>query len=217
MRSKYLSQEAAHTQQQSAISPTETASQNHENRLDTNTTATTTSSGHADVILNKNEKKNQAEKASSGNCFMVFARDITISFGDVPRYWQWPRVNETSDTMVEVAELRDVCWLQLVGKFEMGRLTPGIKYEVVFVVMIKAYNYGWYQPINIKLTLPDGSTQKHTEDFNKKPRSKWFEIRVGEFIVDAKKGGCVEFTMYEHGGHWKRGLVVKGVSIRPKF
>nr|XP_043637503.1 protein PHLOEM PROTEIN 2-LIKE A1-like [Erigeron canadensis] len=151
---------------------------------------------------------------------MVPARDFSISFGDDRRYWKWSHAKETSDMMVEVAKLRGVCWLHMVGKFEMGRLTPGIKYEVVFVVMIKRYySYGWWGvPISIKLTLPDGSTQEHTEDFAKKPRSEWFEIPVGEFIVDAKKGGPVEFTMYEHDSQWwKSGLVLKGAAIRPKF
>nr|XP_043636115.1 protein PHLOEM PROTEIN 2-LIKE A1-like [Erigeron canadensis] len=120
--------------------------------------------------------------------------------------------------MVEVAEVRGVCWLEIRGKFEMGRLTPGINYEVVFVVKIKTDNYGWDEvPISRILTLPDGSKQIHKEDFSKKPTSKWFEIPVGEFIVDAKKGGPFEFSMFGYSGVRKSGLVIKGAIIRPKF
>lgn len=111
----------------------------------------------------------------------------------------------------------NVCWLEVHGKFELAKLTPGIKYEIVFEVMLKDPAYGWEVPINIKLVLPDGNNQHYKENLMEKPRSNWFEIPVGEFMVKANTGGCVEFSMYEYeGGAWKKGLLIKGAAIRPK-
>lgn len=122
-----------------------------------------------------------------------------------------------SEEVVDVAEMLDVCWLEIHGKFEIYKLTPGIMYEVVFVVMLKDPAYGWEVPINVRLTLPDGNKQEHKENLMEKPRSKWVEIPAGEFMVEPRKGGFVEFSLYEYeGGDWKKGLLVKGAAIRPK-
>ncbi|KAI3664886.1 hypothetical protein L6452_43497 [Arctium lappa] len=169
----------------------------------------------AGVFLNKNRQKYWVDKRSYGNCLLVFARDLSITWGDDARYWHWPCVKETSEVSVDVAEILNVCWLEVHGKFDMAKLTPGLKYEVVFVVMLKDPAYGWEVPINIRLVLPDGNKQERKENLTEKPRSNWFEIMVGEFTVN--KEGCVEFSLYEYeGGAWKRGLLVKGAAIRPK-
>ncbi|KAC9929941.1 hypothetical protein E3N88_45060 [Mikania micrantha] len=125
--------------------------------------------------------------------------------------------NAASNEVVDVAEMLDVCWLEIQGKFEISKLTPRIKYEVVFVVMLKDPAYGWEVPINVRLILPDGKIQEHKECLIETPRSKWLEIPVGEFMVEPTKRGFVEFSLYEYeGGAWKKGLMVKGASIRPK-
>lgn len=147
----------------------------------------------------------------------MYARDLSITWGEDKRYWHWPSIKETSEEIVDIAELLNVCWLEIHGKFEISKLTPGIKYEIVFVVMLKDPAYGWEVPINIKLTLPDGNTQQHKENFVEKARSTWFEIPVGEFIAQPKKGGSLEFSLYElEHLNWKKGLLVKGAAIRPK-
>ncbi|KAK9074954.1 hypothetical protein SSX86_003273 [Deinandra increscens subsp. villosa] len=226
------------TQLQSEVSPT---SQNHENHQNTKTEGITTSTWlphncetilkdadtpidtssidqlYAGVFLNKKRKKYWVDKASHGNCFMVYARDLLITWGEDNRYWHWPYIKETSEEVVDVAEMLNVCWLELHGKFEISMLTPGIKYEVVFMVMLKDPAYGWEVPINVRLILPDGNKQEHKENLIETPRAKWVEIPVGEFTAEPKKEGFVEFSLYEYeGGAWKKGLMVKGAAIRPK-
>ncbi|KAI3695782.1 hypothetical protein L1987_78782 [Smallanthus sonchifolius] len=226
------------SQQADVVSP---ASQDHENHHITKTTVSTTSTLlnnlphdceailkdadtaismssidqlYAGVFLNKKRKKYWIDKASHGNCFLLYARDLSITWGEDNRYWHWPYIKETSE---EIAEILNVCWLEIHGKFEISKLTPGIKYEVVFVVMLKDPAYGWEVPINVRLILSDGNKQEHKENLMEKPRSKWVEIPVGEFMVEPKKGGFVEFSLYEYeGGAWKKGLLVKGAAVRPK-
>ncbi|KAI3506294.1 hypothetical protein L1887_28651 [Cichorium endivia] len=238
-----LSQEA--DTQQTHVPPTKPASQPHENNQNTKAAVKTASTRlnqlphdceailkdadivvdkssmmdqlYGGVFLNQKRKKYWVDKASNGNCFLVFSRDLSIAWSEDNRYWHWPSIKETSETSIDVAEMLNVCWLEIVGKFDTAKLTPGIKYEVVFVVMLKDPAYGWEVPVNLRLILPDGKKQEHKENMAEKPRSRWFEIPVGEFTVEAKNGGFIEFALYEYeGGAWKRGLLVKGAAIRTK-
>jgi hypothetical protein len=125
--------------------------------------------------------------------------------------------------VVDAAELLNVCWLEVHGKFETAKLSAGTTYEVAFVIMLKdpAYGwedpaYGWEDPVNVRLILPDRNKQERKENLMKKPRGEWIEIPVGEFVASPEMAGEIEFSIYEYGGKWKRGLVIKGVAIRPK-
>ena len=116
-----------------------------------------------------------------------------------------------------MAELLNVCWLEVNGKFDATKLPPGTLYEVAFVIMLKDPAYGWEVPVNVKLVLPDGTKQESKVNLMEKVRGQWIKIPVGEFRTPLKKQGEIEFSMWEVvGGIWKKGLVVKGVTIQPK-
>lgn len=169
------------------------------------------------VFLNQKTKKYWVERSSNGNCFMIFARNLSITWIEDNRFWNWLSPNETSDVLVDVAELLNVCWLEIHGNLDTALLTPGIKYEVVFVVMMKDPAYGWEVPVNLRLTLPNGKRQEHEENMMEKPRGRWIEIPAGEFQTTPENIGEIQFSLYEYkGGKWKRGLVIKGAAIRPK-
>lgn len=122
-----------------------------------------------------------------------------------------------SDISIDVAELLNVCWLEVHGKFDTTELSPGVLYEVAFVIMLKDPAYGWEVPVYFRLTLPNGIKQERKEILMTKPRVQWIEIPVGEFIPSQENCGEMEISMFEYsGGKWKRGIVVKGVIIRPK-
>ncbi|KAM5587173.1 protein PHLOEM PROTEIN 2-LIKE A1-like [Rosa sericea] len=163
------------------------------------------------------KKKYWVDKKSN-NCFMVYPRDLTITWAEDNRYWHWPSLEETSNVFIDVAELLRVCWLEVHGKIDSTKLSPGTLYEVVFIVMLKAAAYGWKVPVNVSLTLPDGNKQERKADLNKIPREQWTEIPVGEFRASPGLLGNIEISMYQYddGGIWKSGLLIKGVAVRPK-
>ncbi|XP_020259705.1 F-box protein PP2-B13-like, partial [Asparagus officinalis] len=44
----------------------------------------------------------------------------------------------------------------------------------------------------------------------------WMELEMGRFFIEEGKGCEVEISLTEiKGGHWKRGLVVQGIELRP--
>ncbi|PON45572.1 Phloem protein [Parasponia andersonii] len=169
---------------------------------------------------------NQMRKASfkywidrmANNCFMLYARDLSITWAEDNSYWRWPRHKEKTDEVIEVAELMNVCWLEVHGKLDTTKLSPGTLYEVAFVVMVKHPAYGWdTTPVNVALCLPDGSKQERNIDLSQQPMNQWVEIVAGKFRTSPEKLGEIQFSMYEyHGGKWKKGLVIKGVAIQPR-
>ena len=116
-----------------------------------------------------------------------------------------------------MAELIDVCWLEVRGRFDIKSLSPGILYQVSFLVMLKDSAYGWEVPINFRLVLPGGKIQEHKENLKDMIKNRWIEIPAGVFVVTAQDSGEMEFSIYGfQGGSWKRGLVIKGVVIKPR-
>lgn len=116
-----------------------------------------------------------------------------------------------------MASLQDVCWLEIIGKFEVSYLTPGVMYVVAFIVMMNDGAYGWSTPVKLRLKLPDGSVQQHEESMEEKPRGESLTLQVGEFTTKAEQGE-MEISLFEYeDGSWKRGLTVMGVIIRPKW
>nr|KYP76379.1 Protein PHLOEM PROTEIN 2-LIKE A1 [Cajanus cajan] len=149
---------------------------------------------------------------------MLYARALSITWAENPIYWKWVQQKEASGTMTELAELKRVCWLEVEGKFDTTKLSPGILYQVSFIVMLKnGANEGWEIPINVRLEIPGGKKQEHKENLLEKSRESWVEIPVGEFVASEKDVGEMKIFMYEYeGGMWKTGLIIKGIVIKPK-
>ncbi|XP_030443703.1 uncharacterized protein PHLOEM PROTEIN 2-LIKE A4-like [Syzygium oleosum] len=172
----------------------------------------------AGVFLKNRTMKYSVEKKSKKNCFMIYARGLSITWAENNSYWNWVTQKDApSDVaLVEMAELLNVCWLEAHGRFDVSKLSPGTTYEVVFVILLGSSGHGWEVPVNFRATFPGGTKQEHKENLREKPRGNWIEIKAGELSTSEYKEGEMEVSMFEYGGHWKRGLVLKGVLIRPK-
>ncbi|KAL5578523.1 hypothetical protein UlMin_020222, partial [Ulmus minor] len=156
------------------------------------------------------------EMAQISNCIWLCARDLMICWGENECYWRWVQHRETCNQVIDIAELLNVCWLDVGGKIETTRLCPRTQYEVVFEIMMKDCATGWGVPVNVRLILPNGCKQECKVNLCEKPRGRWIEIPVGVFTTSPGHCGEIQFSLYEYGGHWKKGLVIKGVRIRPK-
>ncbi|KAI3967609.1 hypothetical protein MKW92_003484 [Papaver armeniacum] len=161
--------------------------------------------------------------SSGRNCLMLFPRSIYIAWKDNTRYWKWLSIIEPSasgDVEIEVPELVKVCWLTVHGKLEMSRLSPGVDYEIVFIVMFQEDSYGWDVPVDLWLELPDGQQKVQKVNLETVPKSQWIEIHVGDFKTPAQPShqeNEVNFVMREHDKlNWKKGLVIEGAIVRPK-
>ncbi|XP_042500833.1 protein PHLOEM PROTEIN 2-LIKE A1-like isoform X2 [Macadamia integrifolia] len=115
------------------------------------------------------------------------------------------------------AELKRVLRLEVRGKVETSNLSPGVMYEIAFLVMFKARAHGWDVPVTFELILPDGKKQEHKQSLLSYPEGEWVELLVGEFRTCQDMDGDLEFSLLEiEESNVKSGLVIKGVIIRPK-
>ncbi|XP_006643775.1 lectin-like [Oryza brachyantha] len=172
------------------------------------------------IFLAGKTKKYWVDGATMCNCFMLYPRGLSITWGETPTYWTWYPPKDGSndaDNQIEVASLLNVCWLEIHGKLELSYLTPGVTYEVFFKVMLTDKAYGWSVPVNLRLKLPDGTVQQRKEKLQEKIRGKWLRLKVGEVKTQQGQKGQIEISMFEYdGGHWKSGLLIKGIKILPK-
>jgi hypothetical protein len=102
------------------------------------------------------------------------------------------------------------------GKLNVSELSPEVVYEIVYVVKLTKGASGWEFPILLRLSLPDGRVQERLVSLLEKPRRQWIELNVGNFQAKNGESGEVSFDIYQHGGHWKNGLIIKGAIFRPK-
>ncbi|XP_010936856.2 lectin-like [Elaeis guineensis] len=149
-------------------------------------------------------------KASNFSSFMIYPRELKITWGDDPRYWRWPWLEE--DLKVEVAELLEVCWLEVHGSFQMNHLDRGHKYDVMFVIMMKDAA-GFQDDATLKLELPDGEVQQRKVNLNKLAPKKWVMVKVGDFV--AKGLGEIKYSLLDYDDpNWKTGLLIGGALIK---
>ncbi|XVF30651.1 hypothetical protein REPUB_Repub16aG0076700 [Reevesia pubescens] len=173
-------------------------------------------------FLEHKRKKTWEDAKSGQKCFMLYARSLYITWGG-REHWIWNSFKDTSDENIEVAKLSHVCWLDVRGKFKISDLSPGTVYEVVYEVKLTKGASGWELPIKLRLSLPNGRVQERQVSLLQKPRGQWMELNVGSFCTEENgKTSAQEetrevcFDLYEHGGHWKNGLVIRGAILRPK-
>ncbi|KAK0600444.1 hypothetical protein LWI29_015098 [Acer saccharum] len=166
-------------------------------------------------FLEHKRKKTWIDNKSGCHCFMLYARSLYITWGGT-QHWIWNCFKETSDDNIEVAKLSHVCWLDVRGKFKISDLSPGIVYQVVYVVKLTKGASGWELPVTLRLSLPGEEVQDRQVSLLEKPRGEWIELNVGNFLTDGRETREVCFDIYQHGGHWKKGLIIKGAILRPK-
>uniref|UniRef100_A0A0A9EKZ5 Uncharacterized protein n=1 Tax=Arundo donax TaxID=35708 RepID=A0A0A9EKZ5_ARUDO len=81
------------------------------------------------------------ERRSGAKCFMLSARALSIVWGDDPACWIWT-TGLPGSRFPEVAELVDVCWLEISGKLNLSLLSPGTTYAAYLVYTIADDSYG---------------------------------------------------------------------------
>ncbi|TXG66479.1 hypothetical protein EZV62_007754 [Acer yangbiense] len=108
--------------------------------------------------------------------------------------WSWWREEELmkgeeelNDDNIEVAKLSHVCWLDVRGKFKISDLSPGIVYQVVYVVKLTKGASGWELPVTLRLSLPGEEVQDRQVSLLEKPRGEWIELNVGNFLTDGRE------------------------------
>ncbi|XP_057982162.1 putative F-box protein PP2-B12 [Malania oleifera] len=212
------------------------------------------------ILIDEGTKAFSLEKCSGKKCYMIASKNLYIVWGDTPKHWRWVSLSQLSHRLSslphsrfsEVAELLDVCWLEIQGKVDTSMLSPNTNYAAYLVFILTEPSYGFDRgPVEVFIefagrktkarsvyldpSLAMGSRRQNVVEQRRRrsgARSTageakrsylqvrgdgWQEVKLGEFYCDGGEGGQVEMSVVEvKEGHWKSGLIIQGVEIRPK-
>ncbi|KAJ9703184.1 hypothetical protein PVL29_004813 [Vitis rotundifolia] len=188
------------------------------------------------ILIDEGKKKFWLEKRSGKKCFMLAARDLTIVWGTTPEYWTW--ISELKSSFSEIAYLKAVYWLEIKGVIDACMLSPRTNYAAYLVFKLKEDSEG-FENVVVKSSIKIGDESTIRRNYLKRgmrirrvwhrrelhsaeeripyPTQRndgWLEIELGEFLSEGGEDIEVEITQLD--GHWKRGLMVEGIEIRPK-
>ncbi|XP_020599127.1 putative F-box protein PP2-B12 [Phalaenopsis equestris] len=236
------------------------------------------------------------DKETGVKCFILPARELLIIWGDTPQYWRWN--HDPESRFPEVAELMNVCWLEIRGRINSRLLSKRSNYSAYLIFklsssaagfndppqkasvtigaddsplsvrLMEEQNFGRPRPIlrrpryfrnffrranfpqeppedlreplnelHVRDDLPEEADEarhdrRQNPDVEGQDQSErdgeivgrpqlrqdgWMEILLGEFYNEDGDDGEVVMSFLEiKGGHWKSGLIVQGIEIRPK-
>ncbi|RZS20363.1 hypothetical protein BHM03_00052867 [Ensete ventricosum] len=145
----------------------------------------------------------------------------------------------------EVAQLVAVCWLEIRGRIQSKMLSPRTTYTAYLIFKLADWSRGLGHPphetsvtvgaqsstrairlqprgahrhARMMVNFPVGAPEVEEEEVGGRAREDgWMEAEMGEFYNEDGEDGEVEMSWMEvKAGHWKKGLIVEGIEIRPK-
>ncbi|CAK8572242.1 unnamed protein product [Lathyrus sativus] len=184
------------------------------------------------IIIDNGKKSFQLEKQSGKKIYMLSARDLSVTWGDTPTYWDWITLPESR--FQEVARLHYVWWFEIYGKINTRVLSSNTQYAAVLV--FKLIDPRQFDVIPVELTIDkfedristkqvwlDPNYDKERDDEllgleSPKLRSDgWLEIEIGEFFSSGEQDEVIQIGVLEiKAGRSKSGFILEGIEIRPK-
>ncbi|KAF9610832.1 hypothetical protein IFM89_025198 [Coptis chinensis] len=150
-----------------------------------------------------------------GPVIKIKPRGLDIIWGNDKRYWRIPTKNDNGS-----AELIQVCWLEVTALLPLSRLQVGKKYNVRFDVSLKADAFGWNKQTPLYLAAKIGKKGKYklkSSSIASSPEAETINISLGEPLEinedEKNSGGMLYFGLYELGGRWKGGLLIKEARV----
>ncbi|OMO88402.1 hypothetical protein COLO4_20279 [Corchorus olitorius] len=129
----------------------------------------------------------------------------------------------------EVAELRLVWWLDIMGKIETRILSSRTNYAAYLAFKLNTHNYGFSnRTVGLQVNV-EGSAAGEVRNVLLNPQENvpqqvqergdgWKEIEMGEFWNECGDDGTVECSIREFDSSFsKKGLIIEGIELRPKL
>ncbi|KAK6915639.1 Phloem protein 2-like [Dillenia turbinata] len=92
------------------------------------------------VFIDGGNKIFWLEKSTGKISYILSAQELSITWGNDPMYWIWK--SRTDSRFSKVAELRTMCWLEIIGKIRTGMLSPNTNYGAYLIIKISNNAFG---------------------------------------------------------------------------
>ncbi|KAK3155611.1 hypothetical protein QOZ80_2BG0205480 [Eleusine coracana subsp. coracana] len=163
------------------------------------------------VLLADSLTSTWLDRKTGAKCYMMSARALHISWGETPRYWRWIPLAKSDSRCQEAAMLRNIdgdsYGLDMDYPAQEASVSIGESKSTrrVCVGGSRRRSRVRLVPFPADVQLP----QERSDG--------WTELEMGELYNEEGEDGEVSISLMEiKGGHWKRGLIVQGIEIRPK-
>ncbi|KAG6772917.1 hypothetical protein POTOM_024347 [Populus tomentosa] len=195
------------------------------------------------VLVDNGRKSFSLEKKSGKKCYRLSARDLSITWGDSPEFPEvaelisvcWLEIRGKINTsMLSPATLYTA---YLVLKFSIDIHNYGLDDQPVAVAMKLDGEESYTRTVSWSAERRRGQVPRNARrrfslfSFSRRrsvstgesdghyPQERgdgWLEIELGEFFTKEGKDGELGIRVFDGTTHWKRGLIVEGIEIRPK-
>ncbi|KAJ4888444.1 putative F-box protein PP2-B2 [Raphanus sativus] len=182
------------------------------------------------LLIEDGKKSFWLEKASGKRCIMLSSKEVTITWGTTPHYWQWISIPESR--FEKIAELLNVCWFEIRGTMRTRYLSPRTRYSVYIVFKTKngCPNLGDVPIDTIVGLVGQETSQKVIYFVGPRARGRgrrrdvarpevredgWMEAELGEFYNESCCDDIAVTLIKTDNPNWKRGLIIQGFEFRP--
>ncbi|MBA0716459.1 hypothetical protein Golax_015287 [Gossypium laxum] len=185
------------------------------------------------VLIDGGNKVFKLEKLSGKKCYILSAKELSITWSSNPLYWSW--ISMAESRFCRVAVLRTTDWLEIGGKIRTKMLTPNTTYGAYLIMKISERAYGLdlmaseitlevgNQVCSSNVFLKHGEGSKEMGNLGHKKEGSvreredgWMEVELGEFYSGEKDEQVKMSLMEVKGCHLKGGLLIEGIEFRPK-
>ncbi|ESQ33084.1 hypothetical protein EUTSA_v10004729mg [Eutrema salsugineum] len=182
-------------------------------------------------LIEEGKKSFWLEKASGKRCIMLSSKEVWITWGSSPQYWQWISIPESR--FDKIAELLNVCWFEIRAGMHTRYLSPGTRYSVYIVFKTEDGCPGLGDiPVEVGVGLvgqessqkliyfvgpSDRRRDREVRDVTK-PKERvdgWMEAELGEFFNESCCDDISVSVVETKSPYWKRGLIIQGIEFRP--
>ncbi|KAL9448396.1 hypothetical protein AB3S75_015807 [Citrus x aurantiifolia] len=158
---------------------------------------------------------------------MVGARGLSIAWGDSPQYWNWLSLRQSR--FPAVAKLREVWWFEIIARIETRILSSKTNYAAYLVFKFVKSRQGFdARPIEFDVYFEGSNNHKRRSALLDPPTNVspqlsqdkgdgWTEIEMGEFFNENGDDGTAVCKLCESGSVQKRGIIIQGIELRPKY
>ncbi|KAG0454149.1 hypothetical protein HPP92_025453 [Vanilla planifolia] len=96
------------------------------------------------ILIDDGKMSFWLDREKGSKCFMLSARELFIVWGNTPHYWTWRSHPESR--FLEVAELLNVCWLEIHGRIDTSILSRRTQYAAYLVFKSTERSIGLSHP-----------------------------------------------------------------------
>nr|GMC91535.1 F-box protein PP2-B15-like [Ipomoea batatas] len=161
------------------------------------------------ILIDDGNKSFALEKSTGLKSYMLSARELSIRYGYAPDHWAWKYTPESR--FAEVAELKTICRLEILGKIRTETLSPNTKYGAYMVMKMTDGAFG-LDAIPWEMSVSVGNDQETTAGtaYLRKPAEvvakQWLEYALyrnrKEKLKSRVNGSGTERQLRERGDGW---------------